>query len=458
MVDVPLLLGAGHSNEIWTVPGTRVVDRRPTGDLNALDLRVVGDIDAQRALREAYPRAYVMSSWDQATGQGLFQWRLDPHQTDPSSSEAAFDEAAGHLIDELGYLSHHSEIAAHALAPKARQSVEILRSLPDSQVPLRCAPDVSDSGLSRAFAIRVAEVVTPVIGERVARGFGLPTPRQFARDLARGRDDHGKLVLAHGDPTVHNFMWASGEVVLTDWEMARPAPEVSAAAHTLAALVTRAPYPLRQERIAQFVSKVAGAGEAINSGLYAVYYEHEVGRSIYADVLRGLRGDVDPELVHRNVQRFLGDNAPSLRRVKSLLKAHGDGEFPIPVLPYVVRAHLAERPSTRQPPSERIWTVSALENEVSESAAATLPPAVNAQHRDFLTRFSEIVPAPTDSVIERGKRLREAGKTEVTASTQTDRMSYEFRTPQNSRQSAQRSGRQGQAQGLAKHKGLQKGT
>lgn len=77
----------------------------------------------------------------------------------------------------------------------------------------------------------------------------------------------GNLALAHGDPTVGNFMWTFGEPVLTDWELARPTGKLSGAAHTLAALVTRAPYALRPARMERFIDNVAAAREAVDSGL-----------------------------------------------------------------------------------------------------------------------------------------------------------------------------------------------
>ncbi|WP_436791898.1 hypothetical protein [Yinghuangia sp. YIM S10712] len=142
-VDVPLLLGWGTSNETFTVPGTDEVQRWPIGEINALDLRVVNDTDARTALRDAYPDAYTSSPTP--TGEPLEPLaglpRLEPHERDPASSEVEFDWYVGHLIDELGYVSHHSEAAAHVLAPKAQRSVRILTSLPEAEVPLRCAAD-----------------------------------------------------------------------------------------------------------------------------------------------------------------------------------------------------------------------------------------------------------------------------------------------------------------------------
>lgn len=226
-VDVPLLLGRGTSNETWTAPHTDEVQRRPIGENNALDLRVINDTDARAVLRDARLR--------------------------------------------------------------------------------------------------------------------LPTAQQLARGIASSYDDRSSRVLAHGDPTVGNFMWTLGEPVLTDWELARPAPEVSAAAHTHAALVTRARYPLRPRRMEEFVERVAGAREAVKSGLYATYYGYEVARAPWVDVLRGLRGEVDPDLVHRNVARFLGDNAPSRRQVGALLRTHARGDFPVPMLPRTAVEHLASR-------------------------------------------------------------------------------------------------------------------
>ncbi|UGQ11451.1 hypothetical protein LO772_32460 [Yinghuangia sp. ASG 101] len=453
-VDVPLLLGTGTSNATWTIPGTGEVQRWATGPINALDLRVINDTDARAALRDADPGAYT--SAPTPAGEPLAPLaglpRLEPHETDPASSEAAFDWHVGYLIDELAYVSHHSEAAAHSLMPKARRSLRILTSLPEAEVPLRCAPDASDSALVRSFTVRVAEVVTPVIGEALARRFRLPTPQQLHRGLPPAREDRSDLVVAHGDPTVGNFMWSFGEAVLTDWELARPTGKVSAAAHTLAALVTRAPYPLRSERIEQFVDGNAGARRAVNSGLYGDYHAWEVARAPYVDVLRGLRGDVDPALVHRNVARFLGDNAPSPRQVKALLRAHADDDFPIPALPPAAAEHLAERPPGLVHPDEQYLGVSVLRDEVVNAAEAAIPPDLYRQHHDFLAMVAETLPAARGSVIKVGERLREADMTEVSAQVHPDRMTYRFTKPQHPGQTGQHPGaRQPPAHALRKN-------
>jgi len=454
-VDVPLLLGSGTSNETWTVPGTDEVQRWPTGETNALDLRVINDTDARTALRDANPGAYTSSPTP--TGEPLEPLaglpRLEPHERDPTSSEVEFDWHVGYLIDELANVSHHSEAAAHALAPKARRSVQILTSLPETEVPLRCTPDAGDSALARAFTVRVAEVVTPIIGAQPARRFGLPTPQQLQRGLAAPRDDRSRRAVLHGDPTVGNFMWTFGEAVLTDWELARPAGQLSAAAHTLAALVTRAPYPLRAARMEQFIDKVAGAREAVDSGLYAVYYGYEVARAPFVDVLRGLRGEVDPALVHRNVARFLGDNAPSPRQVDALIREHADGDFPIPALPQAAADHLAERPPGPTHPDEQYLTASALHHEAIDAAAAVMPPELYQQYRGFLATVARTLPPASRSVIDVGKRLRDAGMTDVSSHAHADRMTYRFSKAQTP--DPQRGVRQTPA--LTKHKGLAKG-
>ncbi|MGW0658396.1 phosphotransferase [Streptodolium elevatio] len=120
----------------------------------------------------------------------------------------------------------------------------------------------------------------------MTHAFRLPSPAQLDAALPAPVQDRSSPVLAHGDPTVGNFMWSFGEPVLTDWELARPAPRVSAAAHTLAALVTHAPYPLRPRRMEEFLDKVAGAREALDSGLYATYHAYEVARAQWVDILR----------------------------------------------------------------------------------------------------------------------------------------------------------------------------
>ncbi len=428
--DVPLWVGAGTSNEVWTVPGTGEVQRRSYGDVDALDLRVVNDTDVRSALRFEYANVYTAGTpLNQQLADSAGLPRLRHHGTNPSSSEATFHEVVGHMIDELAYISHHSESAARALLPKARRSVEIFRSLPEESVPLRCAADVGDSGLMRAFAVRVAEVVTPVIGERAASRFGLPTPQRIARDLAHPYDDRSRPVVAHGDPIVGNLMWAGAAPVLIDWDLARPAGEISAAAQTLAALVTRAPYPLRPERIEQYLNNVAGARKAVDSGLYATYYEYEVARSAFSDVMRGLLGKTPPELVHRNVKRFLGDNAPSLPRVKALLKAHGDGDLLSPVLPRQIRDHVVARQPKHEHPAGRFLAVEALRDEAVDAAAATLPPEVSRRYRDFLAMMARILPPPPGSALKEGERLRDAGATEVSAHEYSDRMTYRFTRP-----------------------------
>ncbi|MEU8139873.1 hypothetical protein [Streptodolium elevatio] len=427
-VEVPLLLGSGTSNQTWTIPGTGAVQRWLTSEINALDLRVINDTDARAALGQAYPGANTSAPTPGgepvAAPAGLP--RLTPHERDPVSSETEFDWHVGHLIDELGYVSHHSEAAAHTVADKARRSLEILTALPEAEVPLRCAADAGDSAVVRAFTIRVAEVVTPVIGERLARSFHLPTPQRLHRELPAPGEDRSSLGLAHGDPTVGNFMWALGEPVLTDWELARPVPHVSAAAHTLAALVTRAPYPLRRHRIKEFVDKVAGAREAIDSGLYATYHAYEVARAPWVDVLRGLRGEVDPALVHRNVARFLGDNAPSPKQVAALLNAHAGGAFPVPALPRAAARHLAERPPGPERPDELYWAASALHAEVTDAAAAVMSPEQHQQYRSFLATAALALPPVARSVLDVGRQLREAGMTEVTSHLHSDRMTYRF--------------------------------
>ncbi|MGW0665102.1 hypothetical protein [Streptodolium elevatio] len=427
-VDAPLLLGRGTSNETWTVPGTDTIQRWPIAEINALDLRVINDTDARAALRQAYPGAYTSApapgGEPLAPLAGLL--RLTPHERDPVSSETEFDWHVGHLIDELGYVSHHSEAAAHAVVDKARRSIEILAALPEAEVPLRCAADAGDGAVARAFTVRVAEVVTPVIGVRLARSFHLPTPQRLHRDLPAPGEDRSSLGLAHGDPTVGNFMWSLDEPVLTDWELARPVPHVSAAAHTLAALVTRAPYSLRPHRIEEFADKVAGAREAIDSGLYATYHAYEVARAPWVDVLRGLRGEVDPALVHRNIARFLGDNAPSPKQVAALLNAHAGEAFPVPALPHAAARHLAERPPGPARPDEVFWAVSALRAEVTDAAAAVMAPDQYQQYRSFLTTAALALPPVARSVLDIGRQLREAGMTEVTSHLHSDRMTYRF--------------------------------
>lgn len=431
-IDLPKWLGRGTSNETWSTPGSNTVQRWLIGGpVNALDLRLINDTDARGALVDTDPTAYVDAP--SLTGEPLDQWsanlRLTPHETDPKSSEVEFDTHVGFLIDELAYVSHNSEAAAHVVAPKARQAIRILTSLPEDQTPLRCAATAGDSAVMRAFTVRVAEVVTPVIGRRLARSFGLPTPSQLQRGLPAPRDDHSSLALAHGDPTVDNFMWSPGEPVLIDWELARPVGKLSSAAHTLAALVTRAPYPLRPDRREQFIDNVAAAREAVDSGLYARYYAYEVARSSFVDVLRGLRGEVDPALVHRNVARFLGDNAPSPRKVEALLRTHADGAYPIPVLPRAAAEHLAERPPKGTHPAELHMEVSALHHEVIDAAAAVLPPEVYQRHRAFLDTVAKALPPARGSVIDVGKRLRDAGMTELSAAEYIDRVTYRFSRP-----------------------------
>ncbi|MEU8137919.1 phosphotransferase [Streptodolium elevatio] len=427
-VDVPLLLGSGTSNETWTVPGTDAVQRWPTGQINALDLRVITDTDARTALREAYPGAYT--SAPTPTGEPLALPaglpRLAPHKGAPTADEAAFDWHVGHLIDELGYISHHSEAAALAVTDKAQRSVQILTSLPEAEVPMRCAADADDCTVARAFTVRVAEVVTPVIGEQLAHAFRLPVPAQLDAALPAPVQDRSSPVLAHGDPTVGNFMWSFGEPVLTDWELARPAPRVSAAAHTLAALVTRAPYPLRPQRMEEFLDKVAGAREALDSGLYATYHAYEVARAPWVDILRGLRGEVDPALVHRNIARFLGDDAPTMKQVTGLIGAHAGDAFPLPALPAAAARHLAEPPHGHEHPDERYGAAEALHAEVTDAAAALMPPEQYRHYRSLLETAALALPPVAGSVLEVGRRLREAGATEVSSHLHRDRMTYRF--------------------------------
>jgi hypothetical protein len=426
-VNVPRLLGSGTSNQTWTIPGSNAVQRRPFGVLNALDLRVINDTDARRALWEAYPRIYTSAPTPDGEPLGLLAGlpRLDPHEGNPTASEADFDWYVGYLIEELGVLSRNSERAAAAVAPKARETVRILTSLPESDVPLRCSPDAGDSAVLRAFTVRVAEVVTQIVGEPLVREFRLPAPARLARGLPPAPDDRSGLVLAHGDPTVDNFMWSFGEAVLTDWELARPTGRVSSAAHTLAALVTRAPYPLRPARIEQFVDQVDGAREAMSSGVYATYYAYECARAPWVDMLRGLRNEVDPDLVHRNVQRFLGDDAPSRRRVNALVGTHA-GAFALPALPRSAVLHIAEPTPDGVPPGEQRGTVMALYDEATNAAAQVMPPHLYERYRRASDAIAKTLPPAADSVIEVGKRLREAGMTHVSRQPHLDRDTYRF--------------------------------
>ncbi|MGA4543679.1 hypothetical protein ACPA54_27175 [Uniformispora flossi] len=426
-VDVPRLLGSGTSNQTWTIPGSDTVQRRPFGVPNALDLRVINDTDARRALREAYPQIYTSAPTPDGEPLGLLAGlpRLDPHEGNPAASEADFDWHIGYLVEELGVLSRNSERAAVAVAPKARETVRILTSLPESEVPLRCSPDAGDSAVLRAFTVRVAEVVTRIVGEPLVREFGLPSPARFARGLPPAPDDRSGPVLAHGDPTVDNFMWSFGEAVLTDWELARPTGRVSAAAHTLAALVTRAPYPVRPARIEQFVDRVDGAREAMSSGVHATYYAYECARAPWVDMLRGLRNEVDPDLVHRNVRRFLGDDAPSRRRVNALIATHADA-FALPALPRPAALHIAEPPPRGPHPEEQRGAVVALYDEVLGTAAQVLPPHLYERYRRAFDAIAQTLPPASDSVVEVGRRLREAGMTHVSHQAHPDRDTYRF--------------------------------
>ncbi|GAA4976613.1 hypothetical protein GCM10023205_49770 [Yinghuangia aomiensis] len=100
-IDVPRLPGSGTSHQTWTVPGTNAVQRRPFGVLNALDLRVINDTDARRALWEAYPRLDTSAATPDGAALGLVTGlpRLDPHEGNPAASEADFDRHVGYLAD-----------------------------------------------------------------------------------------------------------------------------------------------------------------------------------------------------------------------------------------------------------------------------------------------------------------------------------------------------------------------
>lgn len=426
-MDAPVLLGKGTSHGTWTIPGSNEVQRNPFGVLNALDLRVISDTDARGALAEAYPHLYTSAATPDGEPLGHVAGlpRLDPHDRNPAASEADFDWFAGYLIEELGTLSRNSEDAAVALAPKARETVRILTSVPEADVPLRCSPDAGDSAVLRAFTVRVAKVVTRIVGDRVLREFRLPAPARFARGLPPAPLDRSRPALAHGDPTVDNFMWSFGEAVLTDWELARPAGRVSAAAHTLAALVTRAPYPLRPARIEQFLDMVDGAREAVSSGVYAAYYAYECARSPWVDILRGLRGELDPDLVHRNVRRFLGDEAPSRRRMNALIRTHA-GAFELPVLPRPAALHIADPPRGGMPPDEQRGVIMALYDEVNGTAEQAMPPHLYEQYRRAADEMARMLPPAADSLVVVGKRLREAGMTHVSGQAHHDRETYRF--------------------------------
>ncbi|MGR6997599.1 hypothetical protein ACU686_05045 [Yinghuangia aomiensis] len=188
------------SNQTWTIFGSNAVQRRPFGVLNALDLRVINDTDARRALWEASLPAdlHVRSDAGRRAAPPLAGLpRLGPHERDPTASEADFDWHVGYLVEELGFLSRNSERPAVAVAPKARETVRILTSLPELGGAVALLPGAGDSTVLRAFTARMTEVVTQIVGEPLVREFGRNVQR-FLGDDVPSRRRVNALVGTHG--------------------------------------------------------------------------------------------------------------------------------------------------------------------------------------------------------------------------------------------------------------------